>query len=243
MEPNTSDLVTALEKLDPNNPDAGADGCLAGGDPPFIVHGSGQPGETRPCSGHIDPLNESTDGVNMDLGINELEILFSAPVFSIGGAPLGPSDFVVTETGVAGPPTVMAVDATNNPLVVVTLSRVLTLQEWTTVRAVVENTAGLAIDNQGDLGPATNEPDRVDVGFLPTDTNNDSMTSPFDLLRFRQIVNNVVVPDCGTDEDFIDSDRSGAFSPFDLLRFRQGFNGVSPATRAWGGESMNNLRP
>ncbi len=209
---------------------------------PFIVHALGHIGETRPCSGYIDPLCESTDGVNLDLGLTEVTLVFNVPVFAIGGGPVTTANFSATETGGAAPPTVTGVDASGNPLIVVTLDRIITLEEWTTVRASVQSAFGVPIANLGDLGNA-NEPDRLDIGFLPCDINQDGSCGPFDLLRFRQYVNGVLVPSCGLLLDYVDINRDGALGPFDLLHFRQLVNGVPPATQAWGGETMDHPRP
>ncbi len=217
-------------------------GDICGGPPPFIVHANGMPGETTPCSGYIDPRAESTNGVDVNLGLDKVALRFSEPVFALGGAIVDPSSFVVTQTGPLAPPTVTAVDATANPLIVMTFNRRISLYEWTTVRAIVENAAGIQIENLGDLGSA-NEPDRLDVAYLPCDVDQDQACGPFDLLRFRQYANGLSSPDCGPLEHYVDINRSGAMDPFDLLRFRQMVNGISPATRVWNGELLNSARP
>ncbi len=331
-------------------PQGSATTCAADGCPsaPVIVHATGQPGETQPCSGYTDPKRESSNGNDLDFGLTELTLVFSMPVFSIGGGALGPADFEVHETGIAFvvdgsqpvPPTasgshglgnvslnaaeteltihiehdlasvsvghihraaaganggiafpfasaaspidalwalnpadvadlmagnlyvnlhspafpggeirgqilpnaVASVDATGNPTVLVTLERPISLQEWTTTQAVVQNAGGVHITNLGDLGSA-NEPDRHDSGFMPCDVDQSGSCSPFDLLRFRQFVNQVSTPDCGVLLDFLDIDRTGTTGPFDLLAFRQLVNGVFPATQPWGNTPMNNPRP
>lgn len=218
-----------------------ADGCPA---PPEIVHGDGQDGETSPCSGYIDPRAESTNGQDINLGLDSLRILFNEMVFAPGGGPVGPSDFIVTETGGGTAPGVASVDASANPLIEITLDDHITLQEWTTVRANVQNAAGILILNQGDLGPDTNEPDRVDIGYLTADVNNNGNVNPLDLLKFKQFVNGVVTPDCGTLLDFTDINRNGSLNPLDLLRFKQAINGITPpSTQVWAFKSINNPRP
>ena len=97
--------------------------------------------------------------------------------------------------------------------------------------------------DSGDLGPGVDEVDRVDIGYLPADVDQSGVVSPFDVLRFRQLVNDVVDPSQGTEEDFIDIDRSGTVTPFDLLIFRQLINGEGNSTRAWSGETLNATRP
>lgn len=323
------------------------DGCPP---PPEIIHSLGQPGETQPCTGYIDPRRESSNGVLVDLGLAGVTLEFNEEVFSIGGGPLGPGDFSVHETGVVfnvdgsqeNPPNgsasdglgtvslndaetqltidvehtlatvtaghihrapagsngpvvfplpggaaspinavwnlsasdvadykagnlylnlhsaafpggeirgqivpneVDSVDDSNNPLVSITLARPISLQEWTTVQAHVENAAGIQIVDGGNMGPGNEESDRIDIGFMPCDVDQSGGCGPFDLLRFRQYVNNVISPPCGADLDFLDIDRDGASGPFDLLRFRQLVNGVTPATRAWSFQSLNSPQP
>ncbi len=219
------------------------DGCPP---PPFVVHGEGLPGETRPCSGYIDPRGESSNGVDLDRGISEITIVFSEPVFATfggGGGPLTTSNFAVGETGGGVPPVTASIDATNNPEIKVTLDRPITPGEWTTIFAIVQNESGVRIENLGDLG-AVDEPDRVDIGFLPCDVDQDGAVSPFDLLRFRQLVNEIVSPACGQIEDYTDMNRNLDVDPFDLLVFRSLVHGVSPpATRAWAGEALSGPRP
>ncbi len=212
---------------------------------PVIVHGAvGVPFAEHAYGGYIDPRAESTDGLNLDLGIDTLTLVFSEQVFSIGGGPLSAADFSIAETSGGSAPSVIAVDASANPTVVLTLNRIITIQEWTTIRADVENATGAVIPSLGDQGPSVDEPDRIDVGYLPGDVDQSSAVTPFDLLLYRQIVNDLAVPDIGSDVDYVDTDRTGAISPFDLLAFRQLINGVSPpATQSWNGASMNNLRP
>ncbi len=212
---------------------------------PAIVHGIANTSfQTASFSGYIDPRAESDDGVNHNLGLTEITIEFSEPVRNIGGAPLSPGAFSVRQTGAGAPPNVTGISTADNQTVTVLLDRIITLQEWTTIEADVENLSGQPIADLGDLGPGNTEPDRVDVGFLPCDVRQTHNVSPFDLLTFRQIVNDVFHHPQGVDTDYIDMDRDGSVSPFDLLVFRQLINGVSPpATQSWAGASMNNTQP
>ena len=212
-------------------------------DPPVIIHASGLPGETRPFSGYVDPLRESDNGGDVNQGLDRVALVFSQPVFAPGGGPLMPVDFAVSETGDVEAPTATAVDATGNPLIEITLSRIITPKEWTTVQAVVENEFGVPIVDLGDLGSGADEPDRVDIAFLPADVDQDGIVTPSDLLRFRQFINDAFDPPAGTDEDFVDTNRNESITPFDLLSFRQLIIGISPATQSWNGESLNNARP
>ena len=95
----------------------------------------------------------------------------------------------------------------------------------------------------GDAGPGVDEPDRVDVAFLPGDVDQSGLVQPLDLLRFRQIVFGTFSPPQGTSEDFIDTDRNGELEPLDLLRFRQLVQGTGSATQAWAGAMLDAPRP
>ncbi len=66
---------------------------------------------------------------------------------------------------------------------------------------------------------------------------------PFEVLRFRQVLNEVYVPRQGITEDFVDANRNGIISPFDLLQHRGLLNGVPPPTQPWAGETANNPQP
>ena len=132
--------------------------------------------------------------------------------------------------------------------VTVHLERIITLKEWTTIVADVEDLKGKRIVSYGNLGERGDEPDRIDVGFLPTDTDQSGEVQPFDLLRFRQIYGGIDPPAAGIDADYVDMDRScpedPCISAFDLLHYRQLINGVSPpATQEWSEKTMNNPRP
>ncbi len=217
--------------------------CLNDITPPRILHQLGQTGQTRPYTGYIDPRGESSDGGAIDLGVSEVFMLFSEGVRNIeNGGGLTIDSFVVTETGGGTPPSVIAVDDSAMPVVQVTFDRPITPQEWTTIRAIVEDASGNAIENGGDLGDV-DELDRIDIGYLPCDVDQSGAVSPIDLFLFRQYVNGVTTPDIGIVNDFIDTDRSNSISPLDLFLYRQLIAGTGPATQAWGNATMNNDRP
>ncbi len=243
-EPEAGDVGFGLFKPGSTPPNVTGRAFVPSAAGPAIIHGAaGTSFAEHAFGGYIDPRVESTDGVNVDRGIDSVTLMFSEPVFAVGGGAVTPASFIVTETGGGGAPNVMAVDASSNPSIVLTLNAPITIQEWTTIRANVENASGVSISNLGSLGPI-DEPDRIDIGYLPTDADQSGSVTPFDLLAFRQIVNDVTTPDAGIGLDYTDTDRSGDSTPFDLLAFRQLINGVSPpATQAWNGASMNNARP
>jgi hypothetical protein len=208
--------------------------CSVDGVAPEIVHDAGA--STRPFSGYIDSKQESTDGRNVDLGVTELTILFSEAVRDVdsgsGGGLTAKSFGAESDDGGLA---VVAVDAVDNPVVRLTLSGPIPVGHWTTIVADVEDFAGNRIENLGDLGVDRDEPDRVDIGYLPCDVDQSGGVQPLDLLRFRQALNGLVRPDIGTLEDFFDFDRDGVLQVVDLLRFRQHFLGTATATQPWQG--------
>ncbi len=215
-------------------------------DPPEIVHSTGQIGETRPFTGYVDPRAESSDGKNLDRGLGEITLVFVEPVFAPDGGPLTPDDFVVTTTG-GDPPVIGEVDSSQSPIITLTFDFAQgpppPIMEWTTIRAVVRDFCGNVIIDDGDQGPAAVELDRLDFLFLPADVDQDSEVTPFDLLKFRQIVQETNVPEMGIPEDYVDIDRDGNVSPFDLLTFRRLIQGVPPATQPWVSQAANHPQP
>jgi len=232
---------------EPQGPDRSCDDpngvCDRG---PFIVHGEGGPGETSPCTGYIDPRIENLDlnDRTPKLGVKSVVLVFSEPVFAPDGGEVKPAEFIVGETGGGVPPMVMAVSTSDNVEFKLELDRPITLEEWTTIQAVVVDACGNLIVNQGDLGPGNPEPDRVDYGFLPGDIDQNGETVPLDLIRFRQFIATGVNPNDCAAYLYYDIDRDGAFPlPLDLIRYRQILAGAPPATKAWLAESMNAMQP
>lgn len=215
-------------------------------DAPFIVHGIGAIGETRPFTGYVDSRLESTDGQALDLGLGEVVLVFSEPVRALDGGPLTADSFVVTTTGGAVP-VIDAVDDSENPTVRLSFkfgtNPAPALNEWTTIRAVVSDICCNEIVSEGDLGPGEEEPDRVDFLFLPGDVDQSHTVEPLDILVFRQMLLGVLTPELGILEDYVDTDRNGEIAPLDFLRFRQLILGVPPATQAWVGQVANHEQP
>lgn len=215
--------------------------------PPYIVHGNGLIGGTRPHSGYIDPRMESTDGSTHDLGITRIAFLFSEPVEDVGdpGGGLTPAAFTIRHSGGGDCPQVVEVDTSNMPLVIATLCRRIPLNEWTTILVTVQDLAPIpnVIVNLGDLGLGVDENDRLDLAALPCDVDQNGRVQPLDLLRFRQIISGVFAHPRGIAEDYVDMDRQGTVAPIDLLRFRQLYSGTGQSIRAWSGAELLSNRP
>lgn len=211
---------------------------------PFVVHGV--QAATSPCTGNIDPRIESDNGVDANLGVREVAFVFSEPVYRVGAPGTAPdaSSFSVTETNGGPPPSVTAVFQVNSTTYTVQLSRIVTLNEWTTVIAQVQDAGGNPITSSGNRGPGVAEPDRVDIGRLPGDINQDGIVSPQDLTDLRQFLTAGSFHNECDDLLYFDIDRDGVMpEPQDLIRFRQMISGASPATRAWTLEEMGSDQP
>ena len=232
---------------DPAMFDADSDGVLDDCQPE-IVHGDPDNAtsfESWAFTGYIDPRAESNDGVNIDMGLDEITIVFSEDVYGDDGAPgvLFPIDFVISATG-STTPSITTVSSVDNKTFVLTLNDILPLQEWVTIEANVWSVAfDLQILDLGNGGPGATEPDRIDVAFLPSDVDQNGDCSPFDLLQLRFYLEQGATPPQGIAEDFADIQRNGGLTPLDMTRYRQLVTGVSPSTRIWDNESMNNTQP
>ncbi len=205
---------------------------------PEIVHDAGT--TTFPHSGYVDSRMESSDGEAFDMGVDTLSILFSEQVRDAGAEDATLSTSAFTLMGDAPSyPSVISILSADNTLVQVELSGPVPAGFWTTIVADVEDLAGNPIASSGDQGPGVNEPDRIDIGFLPCDIDQSGVVQALDLLRFRQMFNGVFQNPEGEDLDYIDMDRNGVIQALDLLRIRQELSGTGNATQSWSGQSMS----
>ena len=219
---------------------------------PRIVHTFAAPAPagstmTSPCTGYIDPRIESDNGDVANLGVDEVVIVFSEPVYRLGAEPINPPDvssFSIIETGESAPPNVAAVEQLSPDSYRVVLDQIITIGEWTTLRADGQDGCSNRILNQGDLGSGQTEPDRIDLAYLPGDINQDGLVSPQDLINLRQYLTNGSFHNDCEDVLYFDIDRDGVMpEPQDLIRFRQMIAGTPPATRSWTLETLNADQP
>ncbi len=239
-------ISVSVEYLLPPDSDGNGlpDECEAG---PYVVQGAFSVSfDDHAWTGYIDPKGESSDGVLFDMGLDRITLVFSEQVYNVGGGALSSSAFSVTQTNnnhdpPLDPPNVECIEDLGVigewHFVTVVLDRILTVQEWTTIIADVEDLDGNMIQ-RSPVCDGNDELDRVTVGFLPADVDQDELVGPFDVLRFREYVNGVNKPPQGVTRDFVDLDRDGIIDPFDLLLLRQLILGVSPAARVWAGETL-----
>ncbi len=191
----------------------------------LLSNGPFQPFAERAFNLYIDPRMESTDRAGLDIGITQFNLTFSEPVHDVGGMDLTAAAFTIENTGSASPPNVLSVETTDRQNVTITIDRPITVDQWTSVRANVAGAAGTSAC-------------ALHVGFLPGDVNQDGVVAPTDLFRIRQTVNLSLSPIDGAFTDYVDIDRDSNITPLDLFRFRQLINGIGPATRAWGKQSL-----
>lgn len=203
---------------------------------PTIIHS-----ESTPRTGYIDPRVESDNGVDQNLGVDMIAIKFSEPVKDIGlleGGGLTIDSFSVVTPG-TNAFEIVNVDDSQNPLILLELSAPIPVGQWTTIKASVEDFLGNRIDDLGDLGPGSDEPDRIDIGFLPGDVDQNGLVDPLDLFTFRGLITASVPADMQTMLEIADINRNGSIEPMDLFVYRQLIQGVGSATQAWSGASLD----
>ncbi len=169
-------------------------------EPPLhIVHERGLASASNPFSGYIDPHLRRNDGG--ELGIDRTTLVFSRPAFDLGSTNEGTQPgmlttnaFVIHETGNASPPQITAINTSDNQTVEVVLSRIITMREWTTLIAQVEDQDGNPIASFGSMGQNRDEPDRVDLAFLQGDINQDGRVGQGDIARLQTYVDGTSFP-------------------------------------------------
>jgi subtilisin family serine protease len=172
-------------------------------------------------SGYVDARRATLDGIGMHFGIDAITLIFTEPVVAMDGGPLHAGSFEVMTTAGFAPSVVnVMVDPLDPTRVRVELDSFLPWQEWTTIRAVVQDECGHAIENAGDLGPGHNEPDRVDVGVLPGDVDHNGVVQPADLLHLRRLSTDQASSPCLFPYMSADFERDGDMDSTDLSHFK-----------------------
>lgn len=194
--------------------------------PAFVAGAEGISFNDRAFDGFVDARAESSNGVDVDLGLSTFTLEFTTALENIDGSPLSAAAFTVTDTG-GSPPGIANVTTADGQTVTLELTDHITLQQRTTI----------AVSARAVCNPDALLNDSIVIGYLPTNVNQDDCVSPFDLLQFRQYVNGAVPP-VGVVLDYIDIDRNEVVSPFDLLAFRQLINGGGNATQTWAGQCL-----
>ncbi len=166
---------------------------------------------STPSDGYIDPRN--TDGivVGPTRMIDEITMSFSTAVRNTDGSALSAGAFVVTSTG-ASPPTVVSIDDSANPIVVVTLSGHIEIEHWTTLAANVESFTGVETTAA------------IDIGFLPGDANQSGNVNILDVAGFALEFDGLARP------ELIDLNRTGTVNVLDVAELAAIFNGGASGT-------------
>jgi hypothetical protein len=197
--------------------------------------------------GYVDPKVESTDGVNVDLGLNTFNVVFNVEPFGDGvGGPVTPANVTVEQTGGAAPNVSSVVK--NGATVTVELDRNITLQEWTTLVFGVWSADGVQIVDNGNEGEGVDEVARLDVAFVPGDVNSSGTNQPVDLNRWLTAWNSgdPIFPsdvENGHPDDYLDISRTGGAQPQDLNLLIRSMKGQAPFIRNWRNVGVNSPRP
>ena len=217
---------------------------------PFIVHDGGPDALTTPCTGYVDPRLEVNPSSPFNpAGLHEVFIKFNTEVFkSDGESDVDAGNFTLTECLGGDPPVIDDVSYVggNKSYVRVHWDGPIALQKWTTLKADLFNSAGVPIEDVGDLGEGQQEPDRMDYAALPGDIDQNTRTEILDLLRYRSFLTGGACncPDCGGEALYFDTDRNFSGGQIlDFLRFRQLLLGTPPATQAWLLETLDCEQP
>lgn len=236
--------------------------CAAGAKPPELDHSAmndggrymyfGQAGGPAQIvhTGYIDPRIESNNCLAVNLGLDKIAVVFTEAVFTRGstsagtlpGTRVGPDDFSLSVGGGTAP-SIRGVHTVDDITVEITFDAIIPLQHWTTIVADVEDDDGNCIESTGNGGPGVEEPDRVDIGYLPGDVDQSQKVAPADLLLWKQYFNGIAIPPKGILDDYIDTDRDGTIDSDDLSAYRDLINGNCPATQAWAFQKMLSTQP
>lgn len=205
--------------------------------PPFISLSS-------PINGFIDPL-EDRDPSNSSVlyGIQNVSITFSAPVTAVGGGALNILNFPrrYLRNGVAATdlqtltlPTVMLVSGSGAGPYVINFSPRIPLAAWTEITAVnVVNGSGVPISSGGN---------KIVLGSLPMDIDQDGRILGSDINRWLAIYNNLYDPAPLSKLNLLDQRRDGSIVGSDINRAIQLINGTPGTTlRAWTSAPPNGI--
>lgn len=206
--------------------------------PPRLLK-RGEPGSlTSLCTGFVDPRSEQG-------GVDEFLLSFSEEIVSSNGTPVWSGDFSVVSTGSTSPnvTNVAIVEGSMGAKTVrISLDQPIPPGNWTTIEANVMDLCSNPIPDYGNLGPI-DELDRIDIGFLPGDIDQNDIVSPADLFALRRIIVQGELPSAAcvavSPFDLADINRDNAISPVDVFSYRRLINGVPPeASMPWAQESL-----
>ena len=195
--------------------------------PDFVAPEFGVSFSNRAWDGYIDGLRESNNGIDHNQGLNVLTVEFTTEMKNMDGSPISADAFTLVDTAGTPPDIDDAFSSDGGKTVTLELTGLLSLQEWSTFSFSGRDVSCDQIFNGS-----------IDIGVLPCDVTQDGKCNPLDVTRFRQYVNNVLVPTIGVETDFSDINRNGSRNPLDLTALRQLVFGTGNATKVWASEQL-----
>ncbi len=172
---------------------------------------------STPADGYIDPRRPEDHGGNPE-GIEQISITFDMCVKNSDGMAINGDAFALTSTSGSHWPSIVSIDSSANPTVVVTLSGPIEVEQWSTMTAAVANPSGVTSITD------------IDIGFLPCDVDQSGNVNIPDATEFvNEFYGSQSV-------ELIDTDRSGNVNISDATEFATLF------LNEWSGRSLP-LRP
>ena len=175
--------------------------------------------DSTPPDRYVDPRSESD-------GVSQVTLQFDQRVFNLDGSPVGFETFRI-DVGDALPkpgapiiPALVSVDATNNPTIVITLSRRIPVGQWTTITARVASADG------NESFPS------IRIGHLPGDVDQNGLVDVRDATAFG----NEFRGDARL--QLVDLNRDGRVDVRDATTFGAIWRGEAGASRPWAGVSL-----
>jgi len=168
---------------------------------------------SSPQDGYIDPRRPEDESANPE-GIEQITVTFDTCIKNADGIALNGDAFALYSTTGGPRPSIVASDASANPIVQVTLSEPIEVAQWSTLTAAVANVSGTA---------STVE---IDLAALPCDVDQSGNVNISDATAFVNEFN-------GTQRlELIDMNRSGNVNISDATEFATLF------LNTWSGQSL-----
>lgn len=199
-----------------------------------------------PPDGYVDPREDQDPISGAPLGTTDIAITFSTPVvrsdnagpltlnnfdlsYFRGGVAISPTTADVARPGQA--PAVSLVSGSGAGPYLIRFSPRIPLGAWTQIKVInVKDQSG---------NPISYTENRVVLGALPMDIDQDGRTLGADITRWLSIFNDVYNPAPLTELLLLDQRRDGGIFNNDINRAIQLINGTPGSTfRAWGGYDM-----
>lgn len=194
-----------------------------------------------PPDGYVDPLEDRDATTGAVLGLRQVSITFSEPVRSLAGGSLTLANFNVQyfRNGASvsassadlqsGGVSVSLVSGSGAGPYVLQFAPRIPLGAWTKIAAInVFNSAGAPISTQDN---------KIVLGNLPMDIDQNGIVSGADINRWLQIFNDLFDPAPLSKVQLLDQKRDGAIYNNDITRALQLINGIG-TFQGWSGYSI-----